>query len=91
MKTSIEMITELHQLITKNGSQEETLYGGFHKFTLMIGVSPVTATTCDEGYTKGIFIPDLLNVYHTYGREEIGFMKGDEELLTAIYNIAMNK
>ena len=93
MKTNIEMLEELYKYVKSAGWNLDELRGGFPLWHRVIGVCPTTAYTEDEGWTHGIYVPDLISVFYTSNgyNKDVVFTYGDKETLISLYNLAFVK
>jgi hypothetical protein len=81
------MIEAIHAYVMKWGTKVR-MRGGYEMKMYHIGVCPVEAITEDEGYTHGIYCPDLISAWNTYGRG-YSFSSNDEETLLSLYRLMM--
>lgn len=80
--------------IVRNCGKETRKRAGYYTYTYRIGSCPVTAYTEDEGWTHGIFVPDMLNCWHTNvdGKEVIfgsSCQQWGAESLDSLYKVAV--
>jgi len=85
--TNKEKLYAIHRFVRANGKKTGT-HSGYEVLTRHIGVCPVSAYICDEGWTKGITCPDLIHAYYTdNGMEDVAFSLNGEETLDSLYKL----
>lgn len=90
--TNAEKLEAIHRLV-RNCGKEGKKRGGYYTHNYQCGACPITAYTEDEGYTHGIFVPDMLDCWYTHGREEVEFastcQEWGAESLDSLYKVAI--
>jgi len=86
--TNKEKLYAIHRYVRSTGKRTGTR-SGYEVLTSFIGVCPVSAYIEDEGYTKGIICPDLIDAYYTDNgtMEDVCFTMNDEETLDSLYKL----
>ena len=62
------MLEAIHKLV-KTFGKKVGMRGGYEVFMYHIGACPVHAYTEDEGWTHGIYVPDMLSCFVTHTKE----------------------
>jgi len=83
--TPIEMIEAIWRYVRRTGDKVR-MRAGYEVQKRHIGVCPVEAYIEDEGYTHGIYCPDLINAWHTHG-QGYRITLNDEETLLSLYRL----